>query len=520
MPRTDHAPVTGEQIAQQKDSCDEVPESSTDLIGVEPQNSRSDTSDAAAPESSHPVPKPYDPLALARLDLKVREALYWHSPSPEAKDRLLEWFGPVGSLGLRSFDRDGRVREGAVQQLAQMRDGSELPFLLIRLNDWVLQVRRKARQAVDRRIHPGYAAHFLHCLPLVYRLREQSRDDHSEVVGAVAELLRSSECRPVLLRGLHSVSRATRRFSFRLLLEAPADDLLEVLEDVLASEDAVLRLWAARELRKRLTATSLAAVLERLAGDRFMPVRREALYGFAEQPPELAQSRLRPALLDPHRSMRETARFYLSRIGQQDFAQFYRDRFEGADEGELSLLIAGLGETGIAPDAARIAPLLAHSSIRVRRAAVRAIGRLAADEFGEQMLASLDDEAPSVSRAARNVLLVHPELAPARRLRQILEAAGQPHVQRFCLSLIGQLRWWDGASLLMKATGSSDEQVKADAFAYLNRWRANPNRLLSRPTHEQLQQVEEAMERYDRTFEKHLRDDLRSLVAYARRIDR
>jgi hypothetical protein len=71
---------------------------------------------------------------------------------------------PAAVLGAISFHDDGHVREAAVRRLVALREGDELPFLLLRANDWVEPVRLMAREAVQQRLRPEYAKRFVDCL--------------------------------------------------------------------------------------------------------------------------------------------------------------------------------------------------------------------------------------------------------------------------------------------------------------------------------------------------------------------
>lgn len=46
------------------------------------------------------------------------------------------------TVGIATCHRSGFIREKAVVTLAECHSGTELPFLLVRLNDWIPQVRR------------------------------------------------------------------------------------------------------------------------------------------------------------------------------------------------------------------------------------------------------------------------------------------------------------------------------------------------------------------------------------------
>ncbi len=279
---------------------------------------------AAAAGAIQTIVDASSPVRLARLDAAVRETSEWRLPRLNPLDMLRFAFGHVGTLGVLSFHRSGYVREPAINTLAKVHDGRELPFLLIRVNDWVEPVREATLRALMPRIRPDYVPHFVRSLSLVYRLIEQRRGEHGRTVEAILAILRRPEARPALREALSGADRDTRRLVFPLLLGTSAYDVADVLNAALASDDTALRLAAARETRARLDGERLLEALARLANDSFMPVRREALYGFAEQAPAAAPERLRAALTDPHVSMREAARFYLRKLGESDFADRYR----------------------------------------------------------------------------------------------------------------------------------------------------------------------------------------------------
>lgn len=70
----------------------------------------------------------------------------------------------TGVLGGLSFHPNGYVREAAVKRLASVSDSSEVRFLLLRLNDWVPEVREAApgrsRAAPERLRDHLYAIFF------------------------------------------------------------------------------------------------------------------------------------------------------------------------------------------------------------------------------------------------------------------------------------------------------------------------------------------------------------------------
>lgn len=409
------------------------------------------------------------PEDLARLDSVFRERspyagryrMEWHRLAPSDLGRLESFTAQrVVLLGLASFHESGYVREEAVRRLAGSNSGAELPFLLIRLNDWVAKIREATRLAVGLKLSPRYAGSLVENLPLVARLGQMARADHGQVAEAVESLLKSADCRNALLRGLESKGRSVRRICFRLAVEAEGSDTRSVLERALADRDALIRLWAARQVSAGLGGKATGELLGIMKGDHFMPVRREALRTLISLWPEEAPAELRRALFDPHASVREEARYHLRKVGEDDFASVYRQALADAVGGEIYSAVSGIGETGTGSDDSMVLPYAAHPSPKARRAALKALARLNGDEHLSVFLTALRDETPAVSREARKALTIRATAVSGERLWEIFSASlSLPHVRHNALNLLSRLGKWDGIYYLIRAAGDHDMRI-------------------------------------------------------------
>ncbi len=193
-------------------------------------------------------------------------------------------------LGVLSNHHNGYVREEAVRLLSQVTDGSEVPYLLVRQNDWVAPISVRARQAVAERLHDGYLPHFVRALPLVVRLLGMSRRDHVATVRKVVGMLCQAEHEDELGDVLQCPERLVRRQVVRIGLEFAGEAQRRVLDRGLFSADATIRLWCLRKTPGVLSSDELTRTLERLRRDRFQPVRRETLRIEAEHFPERAST--------------------------------------------------------------------------------------------------------------------------------------------------------------------------------------------------------------------------------------
>src|SRR5438270_786383 len=72
-------------------------------------------------------------------------------------------------LALMSAHRSGYVRAEVIHSLGRDSSGTTIPFLLLRLVDWVEAVRRAADLELIDKLQPQYGDMFVRCLGLLER---------------------------------------------------------------------------------------------------------------------------------------------------------------------------------------------------------------------------------------------------------------------------------------------------------------------------------------------------------------
>jgi HEAT repeats len=152
----------------------------------------------------------------------------------------------------------------------------------------------------------------------------------------------------------------------------------------------------------------------------------------------------------------------------------------------LPQAIAGLGETGIREDAGLVVPCLTHLATKVRRAAVRALGRLDGDSHIDELLRALGDERSGVGRTAREALRGRLRLVAGGRLWDIFEGGGRPHARRDALALLAGLGKWAGLPYLIRACRDDDSEIASLARSHLRDWIDHFNRSFARPSSDDL----------------------------------
>jgi HEAT repeat protein len=441
----------------------------------------------------------------------------WRCYISEAWDRLspaevgtLSSEGPSRSsvLGLLSFHHNGYVRHEALRLLSQVHDGSELSYLLIRQNDWVKPISSDARCAVKARLDEGYVPEFMANLPLVLHLLEFSRHDHSDLVRQVVGMLVQPEHDEFLEKAINSDDRAVRRAIVRLALEADGEHRPGIIKHALASSDGVIRLWASKHVRSCFSGEALESILRTLRWDRFMPVRREALIIQSETSPDLGRNVWHHALLDGNASIRELARYYLTKSGEVDFPTVYRRAL--IEHPQSVAALCGLGDTGERSDVAAIRAYLESPLPRLRRAAVRALANLGRESVVADLARYLQDDSPAVVREVSRQLQASPSFIDGDRLCRFVMADNRQQVRDTALRLIFAMGKWRSLPWLIRSAAHSDGQTAEHAQELVETWFTPPrcNRIFTKPSLAERQMIigalDDSRRLIDRTFVKKL----------------
>jgi HEAT repeat protein len=452
---------------------------------------------------------------LRRTSSYSGDYLYqWFKLSPNQLSKLERFEDASESLlGIASFHSNGYVREAAINRLALIASGAELPFLILRANDWVAGIREAAYDAIQARLKPDYAQSFIRNLMLVSRLAQAGRSDPKPLIESIYQLLQSAECRTALLESLESDDRFIKRACFKLALNSSAEDLPEVVRKALAQKDTVIRVWAAQKVSSAFTGATLDQFVKLMKHDKFTTVRREALRILVQQNAPALLVELRAALLDTHASMREEARYHLRKLNTTDVAEFYRDHFLAGEGVPLYSVISGLGETGETSDDHFIVPYTTHRASKIRGAAIQALAKLNRNAHVDIFIEALNDQVPHVSRQALNALADKASSIDGERIWELFRSATHEHVKRNALSVLESLSKWDSIYYLLRAVRDSNEAIADKSRFGIECWLGRFNRNFSSPTAEQLVRLGVALEENGNLLDDQTLEQLRFSMA-------
>lgn len=452
----------------------------------------------AAAEAADKLITALEPSDYVALDQMVR-SVEFHSPWRKMQSgdlkRFTETEFAVSLLGLASFHPNGYVRESAVKELVRQNSGAVIPFLLLRMNDWVGSIRQIAFQALRDRLNPFYAKHFLKNWPLVIHLKQCGRAD-AEISVAVTSLLKTEACVEAVQSGMNSRNRTVRRASFQLMAESAASARLDILSQLTRDSDPGMRTWAAHHLLPDIPDSELPEVVKPMLKDRYMPVRSQALALLVQRRPEVAREALLAGLLDPHVSVRELARYYQMQSADFEASGFYRNALLNGNSDDQYAAICGLGETGGAGDGEFVVNFLHHKEPKLRRAAVYALGRLDGTEYQMRIFAMLSDPQSRVVKQAVKSLLPLARQLPMQWIRDLPETDDRRIVRQVGLVLMLKRGKWERLPLVLQLCADADPVIASQALNALRDWFSGYNRSFAEPTREDRDDILRALEKF------------------------
>lgn len=439
------------------------------------------------------------PIAeLPTLEHRVRDSIGGMSTwGGLTLDWILARSWPAHIWGLFSMHPSGYVRQAAIRHLvADGNPDAALRYALLRLNDWVPQVRSIAEKCTRRFFVPEHAGSWIPLLGIMEQLSRRSRADHEWLFDSLQTLFLLPGVRPQLHHAVRSTDRSVARWAFRAAMRVTDADRCTFTRLAFESSDPVVRLRAAAAVRTWVESSERDVFLEQMATDRFMPVRREALYARLEADEPQRQTHLRRALLDSHPSMRNAARHYLRQDSQDsnsrfDCLAFYVDALDNPQQETLAAAIAGVGEAGTRADVHRIEPFLDHPSVLVAATAVRTLAFLDSAGQTEKLIELLRADRPAVARQAYRALSRCDVEAGVEPIREVARSAPHAFSRRYALQLLLRRRPYDAIIDAIRAAGSDDEVLVRFGVRHIER--QNSEKVCYAPSAAAVAEVAEAL---------------------------
>lgn len=437
--------------------------------------------------------EPYTMEQMIRLSETFRQytsmdwVIDWENISLSLrKDEFEQENDYIYTLIVGSFHPNGYFREQCLFLLAEY--GNTLPYLVLRMNDWVGIIREEVRGITLKKAEScSLAELFVSCQALdkVERSGRREEADLLELKGIIWRRIKEEiHAFPVdeIPKYEFGVRKSVYRMLFfkKLLDMDQADQLLDqekhsFCQSVLIS--GILKHYD--------------CPMEKIDGyllHRVSCVRRKALeykYDLVKGP----WPGLEHMLLDTSRGIRELAAFILEKYMRMDIPGFYISHLK--DENPV-IPIIGLGETGDSAMAARLTPFLDHPSEKVVKQTILAIGRLAGEKEEELYWNCLFDQRVPISKAGYLCATRNSVRYGADRLYEEFKKSRIPHVKWYLALLILKENSWDRLSYVMEMYRDGSLEMMREKLLE-SMWKRN---VYARVSSGKAEQIRSAVEDY------------------------
>ncbi|MGG3925897.1 HEAT repeat domain-containing protein [Metabacillus fastidiosus] len=455
-------------------------------------------------------------IQLLRLDKLFRERTSlewnydWGKESPY--NLLLPTFTEgekLTILGLCTFHPNGYFREKALDLLAVYSSGGELPFLIIRCNDWVNKVREKAERYVENRIASTYVTHFVDHLPLIFKLNNKERDNDSILFEKIVKLLSEKESLSALEEGIQSEIAQIRFFCYKIIIYSKMFTKKMLVNYLKLEKYPHSRLLLFNEIVADISKEEFNEYYSILKKDKFPMIRVKVLQQLYAFNPSYSKSDIEHVLFDKSSVIRSAARFLLTKQNITDFSSYYVHKITQSPHESLRGTLLGLGETGNESHVKLIIPFLKHRNAGIVKAAVQAIAMLDAEHYNNLFLEMLDHEHKGVSKEARKSLLKSYYKDKKDTIYRLYGNSNNVHTRYNAAVLLCSLPKWDAIPYIIEIYANKRE---SDMYllgeSRFSRWIVNFNKSFETPTKLQIDSIRQVLNKFGSQLEKIERKEL------------
>lgn len=385
----------------------------------------------------------------------------------------------------------GYVREAALKRAAETTWPEVLPGIIVRINDWVPQVRAAARDAFRGYIKAGQFNAIIAALPELFALRGCRRENHAAFVDEVEAWLRGNMNAADLPGRVPGAEPKLARALFDFCQRMQLANSKELIRFGLRSRDVVTKRKAVRQITQ-LPANERQPFIDSLLKSRSGWQRLEGLRLLDDA---AAKEAGRKHLLDAYTPLREWCE-RRSGLTPDDLKRLRRDALKNKTLSAAQTAVA-IRLCGAAKDLgseADIRPYLDDDRAICRAAALLALSRLAPEKYESEIRGALPDSSGHVGRAAVQAALeMGLAVSPEQYAAYAVRVDKWPAAKRL-LSFAAARNKWDhlGLALEFHARKKITDET-ADEFPL---WVTNFNRSATNATPAQLAWIRKNLSLY------------------------
>lgn len=382
----------------------------------------------------------------------------------------------VKLLALSSLNHSGYVRQRAIEELAITKHSKAIRFLIIRLSDWVKNVREVAASSIRKYLTDEYREQFISELDNIDGLRNVGRVDLTTAYESILSFILEKKLNAETYNSLIVADKARLLYVKKYLEKNSIDS--QLTEILISDRSFLIRIQILKRLNE-LNPSEQARIILGLLNDKSSQVRLQTLYYLADNSIQYYDTILK-LTSDLSASIRDLTR-YLLKTHELNFREIYRGRIQGNDDKVGSIL--GLAEVGTNDDLDLLKILIKSEDKKIRLACLIGIQKLDMQQAKVFALKHFTHE-PNKIRKRSLEILAHTWDQEVMVETERFYASADPILKKMILILYSKVGGWDVLGLLINATSEKDPGVRDLAWSFLQKWKDKALRLFTRPPKE------------------------------------
>jgi hypothetical protein len=381
---------------------------------------------------------------------------------------------------------NGYIREKALRSLEDFNSEFKVKFIMLRINDWVKEIRALASKELRELISPKYIDALIKCLPIIDRMSNWGRDNHLELIKQLELFIKNINNYELLVEIYkNSDERSVRRLAFTYLLDMkPTSELSK--EFGLKSYDVVILRKTIDKINSIINEDNIELFYNVLKKNKNVICKIEAINLLEKMNKSSYQDDLIPYLFDKSYSVRDHARYKLKKIGIVEFRNYYLRELNRNNYSTM-IILKGICETGKREDVKEIVKFLDCEDVRIRILTLNSICKLCPQNSIDYILDKIISDDTLESKNARVCLENNISLLNSDTIIELIELEGyKEHVYYNLIKLTNRLQKWEAIVVLLKVITMLGINYVEIINEEIEIWVKSFNRSFIKPSKEQV----------------------------------
>lgn len=392
-------------------------------------------------------------------------------------------------LIIGSFHPNGYFRQNCVKEMAAIND--MLPFIVLRLNDWIEPVQEEAYNAALTRIVSATALELFETLPVMIKVKNSMRRKElhlktiqDEIESSLKEYIPNMKIEEINNYSL-SVRNAFYLFicKYDVLDRDKMEKVMQIEKSIFAKRiliHAIIKRYGLQEEDYNRYIKDKSSAVRRHAAETWYFLKKDVWTG-AET-----------LLMDECKNIRSLAHYIFEKHTQFSIVDFYLSELE---KKESYIAILGIGESGDKKHAKLLLPYLQSKQLKVVRSALLSLSNLLKEDGEKLYYDYLQVKEPALVKIAylssRKYNIHH----GTDFLKQLFLESDHPNFKQYSLLLLVREPGWKKVSALLDLCTIKEEPYYSIIWSGM--WVQSMYCSLSR---ELAEEIEQKLDKYQNEF--------------------